>query len=652
MWERMKTMLANPRQRSQFETVVSGLFLVLGLAARYAFGLRGLHDGLITAAAVVAGTGIATRAIASLRNRHVSIELLVTIAAAGALVIGEYWEAAAVTFLFVLGANLEARTLARTRKVLGDLLDLAPLTALVLRGGSPVEVAAHEVAPGEVVLLKPGAKVPVDGEVIAGASSVDESMITGEPMPEEKTAGARVYAGTINQDGMLQVRVTGSGADTTLARIIARVEEAQEEKAPAQRFVEKFAAWYTPAIIVMSVVVYLLSRSVELALTLLVIACPGALVISTPVSVIAGIGRAARSGILIKGGVYLENAGRVTAVALDKTGTITYGKPQVTEVVALQPEMAAAGAAFSPAPVMFNPALPWDAAQQEILYWAGAAESSSEHPLARAVTKEAEKLGALPLAEAFQNIPGQGIQAAYQGRSILTGRPEWLAGQGVAVPAAGWEAVDRMRAEGKTVVMVALDGAAAGVLGISDRLREGVRPALERLHAAGVKKIVMLTGDDERTAQSIAREAGITDVRAGLLPEDKLQAIRALQQEGYTVAMVGDGVNDAPALAAADVGIAMGAAGSGVAIETADVALMADDLEKVPEAIALSRATLGNVRQNLVIALITVTALLAGVLLEEVHMAGGMLVHQASVLVVILNGMRLLSKSRPRRTRP
>lgn len=644
MLMKIKTALQSPRQRTQIETIASGALIAAGLAARYGLQLDGLHNWLMIAAALIAGSDIAARAIASLRNRHVSIELLVTIAATGAIAIGEVWEAAAVTFLFILGANLEARTLAQTRKVLGDLLDMAPVTAVVLREGRQVEVPADEVQAGEVVLLKPGAKVPVDGEVISGASAVDESMITGEPMPEEKTTGARVYAGTVNLDGVLQVLTTGAGADTTLARIIARVEEAQEEKAPTQRFVEKFAAWYTPGIIVLSAVVFLISRSIELALTLLVIACPGALVISTPVSVIAGIGRAAKRGILIKGGEYLENAGRITAVAFDKTGTITHGKPHLSDVIALESEAVAeagmpAGGAFAP-----NPALPWSPREQEVLFWAGVTESSSEHPLARAVTKAAAKLGDLPMPDEFQNFPGKGIQAVYQGRTILAGRPNWLAEMGVALPDAANRAIGELREQGKTAVMVAVDGIAAGVLGISDTMREGVSQTLDKLRAAGVKKLVMLTGDDERTAQAVAREAGLSDVRAGLLPEDKLEAIREMQREGYVVAMVGDGINDAPALAAADIGVAMGAAGSGVAIETADIALMSDDLDRVPEAIRLSKATLSNIHQNLAIALITVTFLLAGVLLDKVHMAGGMLVHQASVLVVIANGMRLLRK--------
>src|SRR5512138_38715 len=330
---KVKSLFSNLQQRRKILAVTSGILIAVAFGADYFFGWRVVYNAAMIAAAVIAGWDIGVRAIVSLRNRHVSIELLVTIATLGALWIGEYWEAAAVTFLFIFGAYLEARTLSQTRKVLSGLLDLAPTTAVVVRAGKQVEVLPHEVAPDEIVLVKPGTKIPVDGEVTNGRSAVDESAITGEPLPEEKIVGSRVFAGTVNQSGLLNIRATGVGADTTLARIIQRVETAQDEKAPTQRFIERFAKWYTPFIIVLSLTTYLLSRDIELALTLLVIGCPGALVISTPVSVVAGIGRAAKSGILIKGGEYLENAGKISALALDKTGTLTQGKPRLTDVL-------------------------------------------------------------------------------------------------------------------------------------------------------------------------------------------------------------------------------------------------------------------------------------------------------------------------------
>jgi Zn2+/Cd2+-exporting ATPase len=631
--KKLHILFSNLQQRRKVLTITSGGLILLALVSDYFFGWQSLYNIAMIAAAVVAGWDIAVRALASLRNRHVSIELLVTIATIGALVIGEYWEAAVVTFLFVFGAYLEARTLSQTRQVLKGLLDLAPTIAIVVRDGRQLEILPHEVEQGEPVLVKPGAKVPVDGEVIEGHSSVDESAITGEPMPEMKSPDSAVFAGTVNQNGLLKVRATGVGSDTTLARIIRRVEEAQEEKAPTQRFIERFARWYTPFIIGLSLVAFLITRDIELALTLLVIGCPGALVISTPVSVVAGIGRAAKSGILIKGGEYLENAGKITALALDKTGTLTQGKPRVTDVIPF---------ASIPATGPLSVNGKWDASQAGLLYWAGIVEAGSEHPLARSIVAEAEHLGTVPAAKDFETCTGRGVKATYQGRMIGVGSLELMEALNVPVNGKTGETLAGLKSEGKTAVLVSMDGHVIGALGISDPIRKTSRSMIQRLKETGVKRILMLTGDDELTAKSIARQAGIEDVHAGLLPDDKLNVIRDLQGQGHVVAMIGDGINDAPALAAADIGIAMGAAGTDVAIETADIALMADDLMKIPEAIRLSKTTLHNIRQNVFIALATVSVLLLGVLFGRVHMAGGMLIHEASVLIVILNGMRLL----------
>ena len=639
--KRIKSIFSNLQQRRKILTIASGSLIAIAFSADYFFDWRAVYNIAMIAAALIAGWDIAARAVVSLRNRYISIELLVTIATLGALWIGEYWEAAAVTFLFIFGAYLEARTLGQTRKVLSSLLDLTPATAVVVRDGKQVEVLPHEVASNEIVLVKPGTKIPVDGEVMDGRSAVDESTITGEPMPEEKAIGSTVFAGTVNQNGLLKVRATGVGADTTLARIIRRVEEAQDEKAPTQRFIERFAKWYTPFIIGLSIAVYIITRDIELALTLLVIGCPGALVISTPVSVVAGIGRAAKSGILIKGGEYLENAGKISALALDKTGTLTQGKPRVTDAISL---------ASSPDPSLPAVTGTWDSAQAFVLRWAGIVEAGSEHPLARSILSAAESLGQIPAAESFDTCTGRGVKAQYDGHTIGVGTLELMDKLGVQVEDKTQEALTSLKSEGKTAVLVALDGQVIGILGIADPIRETTPAMIRRLKEVGLKRIVMLTGDDRLTAQSIARQAGIEDVRAELLPEDKLAVIRDLQKDGYVVAMVGDGINDAPALAAADIGIAMGAAGTDIAIETADIALMSDDLMKLPEAIRLSKATLHNIYQNVFIALATVTILLLGVLFGRVHMAGGMLIHEASVLIVILNGMRLL-RAQPRHKR-
>lgn len=639
----------HPTQPRQLLTMLSGSLILGALAADYLVGQETLRHALMIMAAIVAGYDIGLRAWHALLNRQITIELLVTIATVGALLIGEYWEAAAVTFLFMLGAYLEARTLSRTRQVLQGLLELAPSTAIVWRDNEQVEVLAHEVQSGETVLVKPGTKVPVDGRVIDGRAAVDESAITGEPLAVEKTSGDTVFAGTFTQSGLLQVESTGVGADTTLARIIRRVEEAQEEKAPTQRFIERFARWYTPAIIGLSSVAYLVTRDIELALTLLVIGCPGALVISTPVSVVAGIGRAAQRGILIKGGEYLENAGKISALALDKTGTLTEGKPRLTDVIAFTRQQVPAGVGVAvglPSVPLDHPAYStnnsWDSQQQSVLYWAAIAESGSEHPLARPILEAANAVSNIPHPDHFESFTGRGILATYQGSEIAVGTMMLMDDLEIATSGEIEERLEQLKADGKTAVLVALDRQALGILGIADAIRETAPLVIEQLKSLGLERIVMLTGDNLRTAQAIGAQAGINEVYAELLPEDKLDIIRALQADGHIVAMTGDGINDAPALAAADLGLAMGAAGTDVAIETADIALMADDLLKIPEAISLSKLTLSNIRQNVVIALLTVGTLLSGVLLGQVHMAEGMFVHEVSVLVVILNGMRLL----------
>jgi len=634
----LKRWIEDPKLRRQALTLLSGGLILISLAARYAAGQPGTADGLLAAAAVVAGADIVVRALANLRNRAFSIELLVSIAFIGALAIGEFWEAAAVTFLFIFGAYLEARTLSKTREVLGQLLDLASTTAVVMRDGQQVEVLASEVAQDEILLIKPGAKVPVDGLVLDGFSAVDESAITGESIPEEKGSGDAVYAGTLNQNGTLKVRATGVGADTTLARIIARVEEAQDEKAPTQRFIERFARWYTPFIIVLSIGAFIITRDIELSLTLLVIGCPGALVISTPVSIVAGIGRAAKKGILIKGGEYLENAGKISAVALDKTGTLTEGKPRLIDIEVPETVPILAGADRQADSRRGG----WDAEQRKVLRWAGIAETLSEHPLARPILAEASRYETLPEPENFQMLTGRGVTAEYRGSRIAVGTMDLMNILGVAVSPEAESRLAVLKSNGKTAVLVALDQAAIGILGIADSLRDNAAEMVRELKRSGVKRVLMLTGDDRRTAEAIASQADITEVHANLLPDDKLAIIRQLKQEGHVVAMTGDGINDAPALAAADIGIAMGTAGTGIAIETADIALMADDLMKISQAIALSKSTLRNIRQNVIIALLTVSVLLAGVMMGQVHMAGGMLVHQISVLVVIINGMRLL----------
>ncbi|MFB6232291.1 MAG: heavy metal translocating P-type ATPase [Salinibacter sp.] len=637
--------LSNPRRRQEAITASSGLLIGLALLADYGAGLMALRSVLMVGAAIIAGADIAWRAGRSLWNGDVSIELLVTVAALGAVLIGEYWEAAAVTFLFTLGAYLEARTMRRTRSALGDLIDQAPSTAIVVRDGQQQEVPARAVETGETVVVKPGANLPVDGTVIQGASAVDESAITGESMPAEKKEGDEVYAGTVNRGNLLKVRATSTGRDTTLAGIIRRVEEAQEAQAPTQRVIDRFAQWYSPAIIAVSGGVGFLTGNVHLALTLLVVGCPGALVIATPVSVVAGIGRAARDGILIKGGAHLEQAGTISALALDKTGTLTEGRPRVTDVVALRPAPVTAGTVERGIPERNEgTGGGWSAAQAKVLRWAARAEAGSEHPLAQAIQEAVPGASTWEAPKQFSNETGRGVRAVIEGEQVAVGRAAWMEERGIELGEAARGRLTSIQDAGQTAVVVAVGEEVQGVLGIADPLRDTAATAVGRLRDTGLNRIVMLTGDHARTATAIADQVGIEEVRAEQMPEEKLAAVERLQQEGEVVAMVGDGVNDAPALATADVGIAMGAAGTDVAVETADVALMADDLLKIPDAIDLSRRTLLNIRQNVTIALLTVAGLLGGVFYGAVGMAGGMLIHEASVLVVTLNGMRLMRK--------
>src|SRR5690625_1792990 len=517
--------MAHPARRRFWLTVGSGGLIAAGIIARCGCGMMELWSALMIAAALLAGSDIAVRAVQALRVKHLSIELLVTVAAVGALVIGEVWEAAAVTFLFMFGGWLEVRTMGRTRGALKALLDAAPATATVLRGGEAVEVPAHAVQSGETVLVKAGQRIPVDGEVTGGTAAVSEAAITGEPIPAEKAPGARVHAGTIAENGLLRIRATGVGADTTLARIIQRVEEAQEEKAPSQRMIERFAQWYTPSIIGLAVVAFAFTQDIRLALTLLVVGCPGALVISTPVSIVAGIGRAARSGILIKGGQHLESAGRIDTLALDKTGTLTEGKPRLATVIALD-----------------------GTTEDELLRLAATAEAGSDHPLGRPIVEVGRKQGKLPTPESLDEHAGMGISARIEGREVAAGNRRLMDRLGIPLGAEGEAALGRLLEAGQTQIIMVADGTLVGMLCISDIAQEGAAAAIARLREIGIGRVVMLTGDQHGAAQAIAREVGIDEVHAGLMPEDKLELVRTMKAEGAHVAMVGDGINDAPAL--------------------------------------------------------------------------------------------------------
>ncbi len=574
-----------------------------------------IADALMIAAAVVAGWNIAISAIQALRIKMVSIDLLVVVAAIGALFINNYWESAAVTFLFALGKALEKATMNRTRKALSDLVDSAPETATKLHDdGSTETVEVWELMPGEKVLIRNGEQIPVDGRVISGFGGVDEASITGESVPAEKSEGAEVFAGTWLRSGVLRVEATAVGSESTLAKIIHRVEDAQDDKAKTQTFLERFSKWYTPGVMIAALGVGLITQNVELALTLLVIACPGALVISIPVSIVAGIGRSAKDGVLIKGGEYLEASAKVDAVVVDKTGTLTNGQPELTDVEVLDPAYTA----------------------NEVLQLAARAETASEHPLADAIIRGAKTRGLeVELVESAQPVMGKGIRAEVDGHAVAVGSGELLD------KTPNEDRVLELNAQGKTAMYVGVDGRAIGLVAVADTIRSDAPAAVKSLHDNGIK-VVMATGDAQRVAENVAHELGVDEVHAEMMPEDKLDLVKELQSRGHVVAMVGDGVNDTPALAQADIGVAMGAAGSPAAIETADIALMADKLPRLPYALHLAQRTVRTMTLNIVIALATVAVLLAGVLLGGVTMSIGMLVHEASVLLVIGIAMLLL----------
>ncbi|MFZ5825039.1 MAG: heavy metal translocating P-type ATPase [Bacillota bacterium] len=596
------------------------VLLLAGALIGGAWALPGLYRWLMTAAAIVAGFPVVRLAVGSLRLRQFSIPLLVSIAAAGAIAIGEVWEAAAVTFLFVLGSYLEDLTLERTRAALRSLIALRPRTARVKRGEGWEEVPSEAVQAGETVVILPGDRLPVDGRVTAGRAALDTAALTGEPLPAEVGPGDRVLSGSVCQGGHLDVLAERVGPDTTFQQLIFLVAEAQEQRPKVQKMLERFARWYTPAVIAAAVVLTLITGDIHLGLTFLVIGCPGALVVAAPVAVVAGLGRAARSGILIKGGERLERIGKVDLVAFDKTGTLTRGRPAVSAVI----PFGGRGERF-------------------VLALAAAAEQRSEHHLAGAILAHAKEMGAEPVpATEWRLEPGMGAVAAGAKGLILVGNRNLLAAHGVALTPEQEAAVAEREALGESIALVAAAGEAVGLIGISDPIRPEAANLVAELKQAGVKRTVMLTGDHLAAASRVAEQLGVDEVRASLSPTEKVEAIRSLQAAGHVVAMVGDGINDAPALATADVSIAMGGSGTEAALEAADITLMSDRIERVPRAIGLSRRIMRVVRQNVALAVAVVLVLLVGVVGRTVHLAGGMLVHEASVLLVILNGMRLL----------
>lgn len=613
----------------------SGLLVGIGLVLRWLqIGPALLTVGVFLAAIGVGGWMLLPGAWGAIRQLRPNISSLMVIAVIGASVIGDWAEAATVVFLFGVAEWLEGWADRRAQRAVEALLEIAPKTATVKRNGQFADVPVEEVKVDEMVAVKSGMNIPLDGEVLAGESAVNQAPITGESVPVDKKKGDTVFAGTINGEGSLEIRVTKATGDSTLARIIRLVKEAQEQKAPTQRFVDVFARYYTPAVTVGALLVFLIpplllggewSAWLYRSCVLLIIACPCALVISTPVSVVAGLTALAKRGVLVKGGAHLESIAKLKALAVDKTGTITEGKPQVQSVESLDQK-----------------------SEQDILRIAAAVDDHSSHPLAKAVVEHAKKQGVtFPRAENYQARSGRGAEGVIDGHAYFVGNHRFTHELGVCS-----EDIERrlavVESKGQSVIVVghrphdACKGEVLGIIGVGDTVRPNAAEAIRALHAAGIQSVVMLSGDKQRTADSIAKQVGIDEARGDLLPDNKVAAVKSLRERFGSVGMVGDGVNDAPAMATATVGIAMGGVGTDAAIETADVTLMKDDLGKIAETIRLGQRTLGIIHFNIGFALSLKALFLVLTLLGHASLWMAIMADTGATLLVVANALRLL----------
>jgi heavy metal translocating P-type ATPase len=577
-------------------------------------------DALALAAALVGGIPIIIVGVNALLHRDLDVDFLASIAIVAALVIGQFLAAALVALMLSGGAILEDYTARRTSRAIEKLIESTPKTARVRRNGDTIEVPIEEVREEETVLVKPGEKIPVDGIVITGRASVNQAPITGESIAVEKPRGSQVLTGTIVELGALEIRVTKVGEDTTFARIIKLIREGQENRAPVEKIADRYARYFGPAILLIAVVVFAFTRNVVVAVSTLVIACPCALTLATPTAVVSSIGNAAKKGILIRGGAALEIIGNVNAVVLDKTGTLTLGTPKVMDVKSFG-----------------------GATESEVVRLAAVAEKFSEHPLSKAIVEKAHELG-VSVADPtdFEVTVGHGVKSHLNGAEILVGNDKLLKSLGIKLTGQTEHFLEEQEFHGRTVVFVCENRSIIGIIGIADVSREGVAEAIGNLRNAGIKRVVMLTGDKRATADSIAEQAGITEVESDLLPEQKVEYVKRLKEEGYKVLMVGDGINDAPSLATAHVGVAMGKIGSDVAIETADVVLMSDDLAKVSKMISLGKKTLSMIKQNIFLAMMVNILGIIFAVHGDINPILAAAIHEGNALFVVLNSARLL----------
>ncbi|EEN81069.1 cadmium-exporting ATPase [Lacticaseibacillus rhamnosus LMS2-1] len=601
-------------------TLITGILIVLGMLSKYLFQFTLGYQVILAVASVIAVIPIAVRAWSALRNKVFSIELLVSIAVIGAFIIGEFNESAIVTFLFLFGSYLESKTLQKTRTAIKGLTDMSPTTATLVTADGTEEVDVDDVDEGDVVLVKTGSQVPVDGVVVEGNGYLNEASITGEARQVNKQLNDSVYSGTMVENGYLKIKATQVGDDTTFAKIIELVEEAQDTKSKAEKFIDRFAQYYTPAVLVLAVLVFAFSRDFRLAITVLVLGCPGALVIGAPVSNVAGIGNGAKRGILIKGGEVVDTFAKVDTLVFDKTGTLTEGNTAVTTMHT------------------------YTTNADNQLALAAAIEGVSDHPLGQAiVTYAAQKsAGVAPALDDTETVKGQGICAKVGDQTVVIGNQKMLTAHQIELNPAQLKDLNDLQAGGQSTVIMAVDGQVQLIFGIADTIRPGVKDSLAALKAQGIKKLVMLTGDNQLTAQAVADELNLDEVHANLLPEEKVEYVKKLKADGNTVAFIGDGINDSPSIANADIGIAMGS-GTDVAIDTSDVVLMQSSFPALVHAHGLAKKTVLNTRENIFIAIATVAFLLIGLVFGYIYMASGMFVHEASILVVIFNAMRLIN---------
>lgn len=596
----------------------AGVCILVAMIASHVLAQKIPADVAFVIAFILAGIPIIFRAVQGLRFKTVSIELLVSIAAIGACCIGEFHEAAIVTFLFQFGSYLEQKTMKKTRSAIKSLTEMAPSTAWKIAGGEIEEIDADEVEKDDILLVKTGNQIACDGIVIQGEGYAAEASITGESVPKHKKAGDPVYAGTFLDSGTLQMRATRVGEDTTFSRIIELVEEAQDAKSPVERFIDRFARYYTPAVVVMAALTFLFTRNLDTAITVLVLACPGALVIGAPIANVAGIGKGAQEGILLKGGDSIHTFRKTDTIVFDKTGTLTMGSPQVVKEYVYTDN------------------------REQILALAAAAEQATDHPLAQALVRYAKDLPRISV-DSVRPEKGLGVEASAGEHRILAGNLRLMEKNQIEVSKQIHKDLQKEQTTGATTVLIALDGRIGMMVSINDTIKPDAKSSIGKLKKYGISHIVMLTGDNTSTAEAVSASLGITEYEGEMLPEDKLNYIRKLQQEGRCVTFVGDGINDSPSLAASDTGIAMGS-GTDVAIESSDVVLIQSDLASLVRSFGLAKRTVAVTWQNIAIAVGTVFLLLAGLFAGYIHMSVGMLIHEASILVVILNAMRLLLK--------